>query len=102
MIKYAFDSRSSKIILEGKEGAVYADINNILAMIEKGEEGTLIILATGGENIAVVVKEKVQEVVDFIKKLADEQLARREEEAKAREAEFKAAKAAQEAAKKEA
>lgn len=99
MVKYAFDARSSKIILEGNEGAVYADINNILAMVEKGKEGTLVILATGGENIAVVVKETVADIVAFIQKLADEQLARREEEAKAREEEFKKAKAAQEAAK---
>jgi len=99
MVKYAFDARSSKIILEGTQGAVYADINNILAMVEKGDEGTLVILATGGENIAVVVKEKVADIVAFIQKLADEQLARREEEAKAREEEFKKTRTAEGKAK---
>lgn len=89
MIKYAFDARSSKIILEGEEGDVYVDINNILAMEDSKEEGTIVYLATGGENITVIVKDKVADIVAFIQKLADEQMARREEEAKAREEEFK-------------
>ena len=74
MVRYAFDARSSKILLSCKccEGDVYVDINNILAMVDKGEEGTLVILATGGENIAVVVKETVKDIVAFVQKLADE------------------------------
>jgi hypothetical protein len=101
MVRYAFDARSSKILLTCAccDGDAYVDINNILAMVDKGDEGTLIVLATGGENMVVSVKEKVKEIVDFIQKLADEQMARREEEAKAREEEFKKAREAQEAAK---
>ena len=98
MVRYAFDSRSSKILLTASTGAgdVYVDINNILAMGEEEKDGkkyTVVILATGGDNTVVAVKETVQEIVDFIKKLADEQMARREAEAKAREAEFKAVQA---------
>lgn len=101
MVRYAFDARSSKILLTCAccEGDAYVDINNILAMVDKGKDGTVVVLATGGENTAIVVKETVKDIVAFIQKLADEQLARREEEAKAREEEFKKAKAAQEAAK---
>lgn len=99
MIRYAFDARSSKIILTGKEGDAYVDINNILAAIDKGPEETLVILATGGENIALSVKDKVADIVAFIKQLADEQIAMRDAEAKAREEAF--VKAQAEAAAKE-
>lgn len=105
MVRYAFDSRSSKILLTAATGGgdVYVDINAILAMGEEEKDGnkyTVVILATGGDNAIVAVKETVQEIVDFIKKLADEQMARREAEAKAREEEFKKAQAAQIEAKK--
>lgn len=91
MVRYAFDARSSKILLTCAccDGDAYVDINNILAMVDKGKDGTVVVLATGGENTAIVVKETVKDIVAFIQKLADEQLARREEEAKAREEEFK-------------
>ena len=106
MVRYAFDSRSSKILLTAAGAAggdVYIDINNILAMGEEVDKEdannkyTVVILATGGDNTVVAVKETVQEIVDFIKQLADEQMARREAEAKAREEEFKKAQAAQQA-----
>lgn len=101
MVKYAFDARSSKIILEGHNGDVYVDINNILAM-EDTEEDTAVYLATGGETTTLCVKDKVADVVAFIKKLADEQMGIREQEAKAREEKFmKEAAAAKEAPKKE-
>lgn len=99
MIKYAFDARSSKIILEGEEGDVYVDINNILAMEDSKEGYTTIWLATGGENIEVCVKDKVADVVAFIKKLADEQMTFRDAEAKAREEAYKAELKAREDAK---
>ena len=89
MVKYAFDARSSKIILEGDEGDVFADINNILAMEDTSEEGTLVYLATGGDTTTIAVKDKVADIVAFIKKLADEQMAIKKEEAKTREEELK-------------
>lgn len=92
MVKYAFDARSSKIILTGADGDVFCDINNILAT-EDNPEGCLVILATGGANEALQVKEKTAEIVAFIKKLADEQMVMKEAEAKAREEAFIKAKA---------
>lgn len=107
MVRYAFDSRSSKILLtaaNAEGGDVFVDINNILTagdeVDKEGNKYTIVVLATGGDNTVVAVKETVKEIVDFIKKLADEQMARREAEAKAREEEFKAAQAAQQAPKK--
>lgn len=87
MIKYAFDARSSKIILTGLDGDVYVDINNILAT-EDHEETTDVYLATGGETTIITVKDKTADIVAFIKQLADEQMAMRDAEAKAREQEF--------------
>lgn len=88
MVKYAFDARSSKIILQGEEGDIFADINNILAM-EETSEGTLVYLATGGDTTTITVKDKVADIVAFIKTLADEQMCIKKEEAKAREEELK-------------
>lgn len=88
MVKYAFDARSSKIILQGEEGDIFADINNILAM-EETSEGTLVYLATGGDTTTITVKDKVADIVAFIQKLADEQMCIKKEEAKAREEELK-------------
>lgn len=88
MVKYAFDARSSKIILQGDEGDIFADINNILAMADT-KENTVVYLATGGETTVLFVKDKVADIVAFIQKLADEQMGIKKEEAKAREEELK-------------